>query len=78
MVAHSKSEPETLSPSPPLLSTREAAAYLGIAMKTLDRWASLGVGPRYYKLEKHRRYTQEDIQAWLEARSHEQEGGAAR
>ena len=47
--------------SEPLKSTRATAAYLGVSMATLDRWSSQGIGPRFFKLGRDRRYRPEDV-----------------
>lgn len=36
-------------------------AHLNVSMATLDRWSSLGIGPRFFKIGKHRRFRLEDI-----------------
>lgn len=51
-----------------LLTAREVAEILDVHVKTVDRWASQGAGPPYYKFEGTRRYDQDELAAWLEAR----------
>lgn len=46
------------------MDQKEAGEYLGLAPKTLNKWRSLGKGPRYRKFGKAVRYTQEDLDAW--------------
>ena len=65
---------ETPSKPDPLKSSRETAGYLKVSVATLDRWASVGIGPRFFKVGKHRRYRLEDIDGWLDARVREQGG----
>lgn len=51
-----------------LLTSKEVAEYLGVHPQTMDRWASKGTGPSYYKIEGARRYPEAELIAWLEAR----------
>ncbi len=44
----------------------ELAEYLGVPLRTLYAWRYRGEGPRGYKIGKHIRYRQSDIEAWLE------------
>lgn len=62
-----------------ILSTKEAAEYLGVSSKTLERYRALNVGPPYrratpksrafYSLRALRRWSDEIDQAALERRS---------
>lgn len=52
---------------PELLTRSELAAFTGIAMSTLARWATEGSGPRMVKLGAHVRYRRADVLAWLDA-----------
>ena len=63
-----------MQPHPPrtrLLSTRAAAAYLGLQPQTLRRWRMHGTGPTYIRLGNHARarvgYRERDLVGWLEA-----------
>ncbi len=49
----------------PLMDSDDLAAFLGISRHTLDQWVYFGTGPPYYKVGRHRRYRQEDINEWL-------------
>lgn len=49
------------------LTTEQAAAYVGLAKNTLDRWRWSGDGPRFRKLGRSVRYTRADLDAWLDA-----------
>ena len=55
----------------PLLNTRDAAAFIGVAPGTLENWRHQGVGPRFLKSTPTRRgkvlYRQSDITEWQEA-----------
>ncbi|QMP84444.1 helix-turn-helix domain-containing protein [Streptomyces phage Dagobah] len=55
-----------------LAKSAEVAEYLQVSIKTLERWASKGGGPRYARIGHHRRYDWEDVRSWLAER---QEGG---
>jgi hypothetical protein len=48
-----------------LLSSQEVAAILRVPVRTLDHYAFMRIGPRYFKIGKHRRYHPQDVQAWL-------------
>jgi hypothetical protein len=39
-----------------LLTSVETAMYLRVSLKTLDRWAKLGIGPEPLKVGSRRRY----------------------
>ena len=45
----------------PLLTTTDAAAYLHVSPRTLEKWRLQGDGPRYRKLVHRVVYTQGDI-----------------
>ena len=49
-------------------TTREAAAYLGLAVSTLNKWRCYGTGPKYLKLGRAVRYTKEGLDLFLETR----------
>jgi excisionase family DNA binding protein len=51
-----------------LLTRKEAAEYLGVSVPSMDRWASQGVGPAYYKLGRLTRYRRNDLEAFMETR----------
>ncbi len=59
-----------------LLSTKEAAAYLGIKPQTMERWRSEGITPfPYSKLNnKIIRYKMSDMAAWVDRHVIEHEG----
>jgi hypothetical protein len=60
-------------PKPPwwgkeVLSTREAAEYLGYTTRTLRNWRSVGYGPRYFRPSTKTgwlRYKREDLDEFL-------------
>ena len=50
----------------------EAAAYLGLAVSTLNKWRCIGGGPQFLKLGKAVRYRITDLDGWVDSnrRSH--------
>ncbi len=51
-----------------ILTTRQAAQYLGLSMSTLNKWRCYGTGPKYLKLGRAVRYQQEELDRYLETR----------
>jgi hypothetical protein len=51
----------------PFLSTREAAFYLGLSFRTLEKMRLTGVGPRFRKHGRHVRYHIVDLDLWSES-----------
>jgi excisionase family DNA binding protein len=50
-----------------LLTVEEAARYLRVTRRTLDRWRANGIGPPSIKLPSGgRRYRRQDLDAYLE------------
>lgn len=45
------------------------AGYLDVPLRTLDQWAYRGIGPRFYKIGRHRRYRMAEVEAWLREHS---------
>jgi len=58
-------------PSPRYLTCEEAAAFLRLSPRTLEKHRSVGGGPRFRKFGRVIRYTLSDLVAWAEARSFE-------
>ena len=54
---------------PRYLTAAEAAAYLRISPRTLEKHRIVGGGPRYRKVGRMVRYTIKDLDAWTESRS---------
>lgn len=52
----------------PFLSTKEAAHYLGLSTRTLEKMRLTGHGPRFRKHGRYVRYHIDDIDAWSEGR----------
>lgn len=50
------------------LTRQQAAAYLGVSVPSLARWASQGTGPAHYKLGRFTRYRQDDLDEFVETR----------
>ena len=56
------------SPLPPrYLRTPEAARFLGLSGRTLEKHRTYGTGPRYSKLGGRVVYRVEDLQSWVDA-----------
>ena len=51
-----------------LLDTREAAAWLGLSPKTLERYRVSGEGPEFQRFGSRVRYLLKDLEAWASAR----------
>ena len=50
------------------MSGREAAAFLGLSPRTLDRYRVNGEGPAFHKFGSRVRYARADLEAWASAR----------
>jgi len=51
-----------------MLSTPEAASYLGLGKSTLDKLRLRGGGPKFITLGRRVVYDAADLQAWVESR----------
>ncbi|MCK4817582.1 helix-turn-helix domain-containing protein [bacterium] len=49
----------------PLLDRIQAAEYYNCSPGTLDKWASIGRGPKFVKIGRLRRYRQSDLDAYI-------------
>jgi excisionase family DNA binding protein len=49
-----------------LMSLEDVAGYLGVPVRTVYSWRSIGKGPRGFRVGKYVRYKAADIDAWLE------------
>lgn len=58
------------------ITTPELAVYLRVSAATLDRWAGLGIGPKFIKPGRDRLYDCEDVKEWLQGKKREQEDRA--
>ncbi len=52
---------------PRYLRTPEAARFVGLSIRTLEKHRIYGTGPRYSKLGGRVVYRVEDLQAWVDA-----------
>jgi predicted DNA-binding transcriptional regulator AlpA len=50
------------------LASKEAANYLGMSIKSLEKWRLLREGPPYVKLGRAVRYRQIDLDAYMAER----------
>ena len=55
----------SLETTDPKYAERDAAEYLGVSVKTLQRWRYVGRGPAFLKLEKLIRYPQSSLDRYL-------------
>jgi len=55
-----------LSGAPRFVRTQQAAAYLGLSHRTLEKHRTYGTGPAYRKLGGRVVYAVEDLQAWAD------------
>ena len=53
----------------PFLNTREAAHYVGLSPRTLEKMRVLGGGPRYRKHGRYVRYHIADLDSWSTSRT---------
>ena len=51
-----------------LLNRMEAAGFLSISHRTLEKWAVTGDGPPFYKLGGRVLYDQSDLEDWIASR----------
>lgn len=52
----------------PVLTSKAAAEYCGMALQTLYNLISQGAGPKYYKQGKRNAFYATDLDAWNQAR----------
>ena len=63
------------------LSTRQAAEYLGLSTRTLDRYRVSGDGPVFHRFGGRVRYLRDDLDVWAASRrrrSTSDDGGGER
>jgi excisionase family DNA binding protein len=51
-----------------LLTPDVVAKRLGVPLKTLYYWRTMGVGPPAYRIGRHLRYRDVDVETWLAER----------
>ena len=61
----------TLAQPPRYLTNDEAAGYLRLSPRTLEKQRVLGGGPRYRKFGRRVRYAIDELEGWANQRSHE-------
>lgn len=52
----------------PFLNTAQAAFYVGLSRRTLEKMRVVGGGPQYRKHGRYVRYHIDDLDAWSKAR----------
>jgi excisionase family DNA binding protein len=52
-----------------LMTIEEVAAYLTVPPGTVLAWRARHIGPKGYRVGKHVRYRQADVDEWLERRA---------
>jgi|APSaa5957512535_1039671.scaffolds.fasta_scaffold138814_2 hypothetical protein len=58
-----------------LLSNNDLALWLGVPIKSIERWRYTGSGgPPSMKVGRHVRYRKNDVERWLEAKLAESAG----
>ena len=60
-----------------LLTPRDLASYFGVPVTTLYAWRYQRLGPPGFRVGKHLRYRQADVEAWIESQLEEAGGWAA-
>jgi hypothetical protein len=50
-----------------LLSEADAARYLNLSPRTLERWRTTGEGPRYIKQSRRVSYAPAELDRWIAA-----------
>jgi len=58
--------PDLAALPPRFLRTKEAAGFLGLSARTLEKHRTYGTGPAYRKLGGRVVYAVDDLQAWAE------------
>ena len=64
-------EPTATAPQARYLTNDEAAAYLRLSPRTLEKQRVIGGGPRFRKFGRRVMYAVTDLEAWADARSFE-------
>ncbi len=64
---HDQNTPSPAREVSPLLTNTEAAAYLNVAPRTLEKWRVAGTGPRYCYMGRLVRYRRAVLAAFIEA-----------
>ena len=53
----------------PFLSTAQAAHYISLSRRTLEKMRTVGGGPKYRKHGRYVRYHIDDLDAWSDSRA---------
>ena len=61
--------PATAKKGSPFLNTAQAAFYIGLSKRTLEKMRVTGGGPKYRKHGRYVRYHIDDLNAWSEGRA---------
>ena len=65
-----RTEPMPGDTTPVLLTEVQAAAFLGVSPRVLQKWRVSGRGPQFLRLSSRCiRYSQADLLCWIEARA---------
>ena len=64
-------EPAVAAPQARYLTNDEAAAFLRLSPRTLEKQRVIGGGPRFRKFGRRVMYAVADLEAWADARSFE-------
>ena len=57
-----------------LIKPEDLAKRLGTSAGVLANWRYMGQGPKFIKVVKSIRYRASDVEAWLDANTHQQSG----
>ena len=60
-----------------LYTPDDAARFLSLSPRTLERWRTTGGGPRFVKMGRRVAYTIEDLRTWTAAQTRTHTGSAA-
>lgn len=63
--------PAATNTAPRYLTNDEAAAFLRLSPRTLEKQRVIGGGPRFHKFGRRVMYALSDLEAWADARSFE-------
>jgi len=61
----------------PLAKTEQIATHLQVSPRTMDDWASRGVGPPFIRVQGQRRYSWQAVERWVEERTQVPAGAAS-
>ena len=70
-IARRAPEPAAAPPQARYLTNDEAAAFLRLSPRTLEKQRVMGGGPRFHKFGRRVMYAIADLEAWADARSFE-------